>query len=191
MSSLILNAGIQRTISFTTPSYTELATKTTTELTTNYTSPLLTISAFLPHLIALGPSFTAASIILVTSGLALVPLPRCGNYCATKAALHHLGKSLRYQLAHDDKTKHIRVLDIMPPAVQTELHALQPELVAIGQADIGVPLADFIDETWEALDRWDPNENEIMVKQVSERFGHLEDGHKVAFDKFMESMKTM
>lgn len=83
------------------------------------------------------------------------------------------------------------MLDILPPAVQTELHALQPELVAIGQADIGVPLADFIDETWEALDRWDPNENEIMVKQLKDRFGHLEDGHNVAFEKFMETMKAM
>lgn len=129
--------------------------------------------------------------MIVTSALALIPLPRCGNYCATKAALHHLGKSLRYQLENDPKTKHIRVLDILPPAVQTELHALQPELVAIGQADIGVPLVDFIDETWEALDRWDPDENEIMVKQVKERFGHLEDGHKVAFEKFMDTMKAL
>lgn len=75
--------------------------------------------------------------------------------------------------------------------MQTELHALQPELVAKGQADIGMPLADFIDETWETLDRWDPDEDEIMVKQVKDRYGHLEDGHKVAFGHLMEAMNAL
>lgn len=152
---------------------------------------MLTISAFLPHLVSLGQRGAPAAILVVTSGLALVPLPRCPNYCATKAALHHLAKSLRYQLQNDPKTSHVRVVEILPPAVQTELHALQPELVALGQANIGMPLADFIDETWEALDRWDPDENELMVKDLKKRFGHLEDGHKVAFEHFMETVKAL
>ncbi|KAJ4396107.1 hypothetical protein N0V93_000324 [Gnomoniopsis smithogilvyi] len=186
LSSIILNAGIQRTLDFANPSYPDISSKVTSELTTNYTSPLLTITAFLPHLTALS---SPASIILVTSGLAIVPLPRCANYCATKAALHSLAWSLRAQLgpAHP----HLRVVEIMPPAVQTELHALQPELVAVGQADIGMPLGAFIDETWEALARWDAEEDEIMVKEVKGNWGHVEDARRVAFGQLQERMKAM
>jgi len=77
--------------------------------------------------------------------------------------------------------------DILPPAVQTELHELQPELVAAGQGQIGMPLKAFIDETWAALDRWDENEDEIMVKEVSQRWGHIDDEKKTAF-KQLEAM---
>lgn len=81
--------------------------------------------------------------------------------------------------------------DIIPPAVQTELHELQPELVAAGQAQIGMPLKAFIDETWAALDRWDENEDEIMVKEVAQRWGHIDDGKKEAFKQLQAMMKAM
>lgn len=114
LSSIILNAGIQRTLDFTNPSYDDLSSKITSEVDTNYTSPLLTITAFLPHLISLGASSssssTAASVILVTSGLALVPLARCANYCSTKSALHHFGLSLRSQMQSSPATQHVRVI---------------------------------------------------------------------------------
>ncbi|KAK2615300.1 hypothetical protein N8I77_002065 [Diaporthe amygdali] len=200
LSCIILNAGIQRTLDFTNPSYEELSSKITSEIDTNYTSPLLTITAFLPHLISLGTSSpssssssspAAASVILVTSGLALVPIARCANYCSTKSALHHFGLSLRSQMQSSPATRHVRVIDILPPAVQTELHELQPELVAAGQAQIGMPLKAFIDETWAALDRWDENENEIMVNEVKQRFGHIDDEKKAAFKRLEALMKGM
>lgn len=98
---------------------------------------------------------------------------------------------MRYQLTQaGEPTSHIRVIDIIPPAVQTELHQLQPELVAAGNAHIGMPLNHFINEVWEALERWDPAEHEIMVKEVKERFGHVEDGQKAAFTEFMKFIKA-
>lgn len=118
-----------------------------------------------------------------------MPLPRCANYCATKAALHSLAWSLRAQLA--PAHPHVRVVEIMPPAVQTELHALQPELVAAGQADIGIPLKAFLDETWAAMERWDPDENELMVSQVKGQLGHVEDARRVAFIQLQERVKSM
>ncbi|KAK7721890.1 hypothetical protein SLS64_000934 [Diaporthe eres] len=190
LSSIILNAGIQRTLDFTNPSYDELSSKITSEVDTNYTSPLLTITAFLPHLISLGASSTAASVILVTSGLALVPIARCANYCSTKSALHHFGLSLRSQMQSSPATRHVRVIDILPPAVQTELHELQPELVAAGQGQIGMPLKAFIDETWAALDRWDENEDEIMVKEVKQRWGHIDNEKKAAFKQLDAMMRS-
>ena len=76
---------------------------------TNYLSPLTTITAFLPHLTSLGPDNPAA-IVLVTSGLAVVPMPRCPNYCASKAALHSLAWSLRAQLSAPDSPSTHRTL---------------------------------------------------------------------------------
>lgn len=85
----------------------------------------------------------------------------------------------------------MRVVEILPPAVQTELHELQPELVAAGQANIGMPLTAFIDETWEALERWDAGEDEIMVKEVKGNWGSVEDARRVAFGQLQERMKAM
>ena len=74
--------------------------------------------------------------------------------------------------------------------MQTELHELQPELVAAGQGQIGMPLKAFIDETWTALDRWDDNEDEIMVKEVSQRWGHIDDEKKAAFKQLEAMMRA-
>lgn len=53
----------------------------------------------------------------MSSGLGLVPMLRCPNYCATKAALHHLVLVLREQL----KESKIKIVEIFPPAVQSML----------------------------------------------------------------------
>ncbi|POS70854.1 short chain dehydrogenase [Diaporthe helianthi] len=79
----------------------------------------------------------------------------------------------------------------MPTAVQTELHELQPELVAVGQDQIGMSLKAFIDETWATLDRWDENENEIMVKELSKNWGHVDDEKKKAFKQLEATLKGM
>lgn len=73
--------------------------------------------------------------------------------------------------------------------MQTELHELQPELVAAGQGQIGMPLKAFIDETWAALDRWDETEDEIMVDEVRQRWGRIDDEKKAAF-KQLEAMMS-
>ena len=67
----------------------------TTETTTNYLSPTHTALLFLPHLRALSARGTPTAVILVSSGLALVPIPRVPNYGATKAAIQdYLQKSI-------------------------------------------------------------------------------------------------
>ncbi len=58
-----------------------------------------------------------SALIYTSSGLGLVPLPRCPNYSASKAALHHFLICLRLHL----KETSVRVMEIFPPAVQTEL----------------------------------------------------------------------
>ncbi|KAI1801289.1 NAD(P)-binding protein [Daldinia bambusicola] len=180
IDAVVLNSGIQRTLDFTKPTEIDLP-RTMQELGTNYTSYLYLITHLLPHLQSRAPK--PAALIAVTSGLAQVPLPRCGNYCATKAALHSLLWSIRAQLSHDDASKHIRVVEILPPAVKTELHSQQAELVAIGQGDIGIPLEQFTDEAWEGLVRGD---EEIPVGDIKGRFEAIEGPRRGPFKKIVE-----
>ena len=184
LDSIILNAGFQRTIDFTNPKSVSVDLAKA-ELQTNYLSPLATVAAFLPHLTSVsGP----ASIYLVSSGLSIAPIARCPNYCASKAALHSLAWTLRDQLSSKQETKHIRVVEIMPPAVQTELHTQQPDLVAAGDAKFGVPLEAFADETW-GLMRGDEELEEIMIAQMKENFGSVEDEKRKIFNDMSMRMK--
>jgi short-subunit dehydrogenase involved in D-alanine esterification of teichoic acids len=155
LDCLFLNAGFQWGFDFTSPSSADLKTATD-EMTTNYLSPLHTITHFLPHLISLSPRPTC--IALVSSGLAMVPLPRCPNYCASKAALHSLAWSLRFQMQGKPETEHVRVVEVLPPAVETELHPRQ------GLGQIGVPLDEYADDCWKALREGE--EDEVLVHQV-------------------------
>lgn len=184
LDSIILNAGFQRTIDFTNPTSVSIESAKS-ELQTNYLSPLATVAAFLPHLTAVsGP----ASIYLVTSGLSIVPISRCPNYCASKAALHSFAWTLREQLSSKQETKHIRVVEIVPPAVQTELHTQQPDLVAAGDANFGVPLKQYADETWDLM-RGEDDLDEIMIAQMKERFGSVEDQKRQVFHAMNMMMK--
>jgi uncharacterized oxidoreductase len=59
------------------------------------------------------------TVINVSSGLAFVPLPPAPIYCATKAAIHSYTQSLRFQLEETG----VEVIELMPPAVKTDLTA--------------------------------------------------------------------
>ena len=47
-----------------------------------------------------------------------MPLARNPVYCATKAAVRSFTQTLRYQL----RKTNVRVVELQPPAVQTDLH---------------------------------------------------------------------
>ena len=59
------------------------------------------------------------TVINVSSALAFVPLPAAPIYSATKAAIHSYTQSLRFQLEETG----IEVIELMPPAVKTDLTA--------------------------------------------------------------------
>ena len=71
-----------------------------------------------------------------TSELALVPLPRCPNYCATKVALHQLILAIRRQLQGSS----VNVVELLPPAVQTELHDAKHQPGIENGRDIGITI---------------------------------------------------
>jgi uncharacterized oxidoreductase len=121
-------------------------------INTNLTAPLRLTSALMPHFL----QQPGATILTVSSGLAFVPLAMAPTYNATKAAIHSWTQSLRFQL-RDTK---IKVLEIIPPYVQTELGG--PTQANDSRA---MPLADFIAETMQILAN-PPASGEICVQRV-------------------------
>jgi len=110
LNVLVNNAGIQRRIRVADQ---EPWDATREELATNLGAPIHLTRLLLPHLM----SKPDAAIINITSGLAFAPLARTPVYSATKAALHSFTLSLRHQL----KDTPVKVIEIAPPAVDTDL----------------------------------------------------------------------
>lgn len=145
---LVLNSGIQRAFDFSNPSSIDLSALDK-ETTTNYTSHVHLTTAFLTHFV---PRQQQVSFIYVSATLALVPgLLRTLNYNASKAALHTFLLGLRMQLTRAGQT-HIKIVEVFPPAVQTEIHDTvhQPDLVDGDQ--IGMPLEAYIEEMAKGLE---------------------------------------
>jgi len=178
LDCVFLNSGIQRGLDFSKPETVDMSS-ISTEFTTNYLSYLALTKAFLPFLLA---KETESALIYTTSGLALVPLLRCPNYCASKAALHHLILCLRVQL---DKSK-VKVIEIFPPAVQTELHdeTHQPDIK--NGRSIGMPLKDFTDEAYKGLS---DGLEQIPVGDMSKK--PFQSFEKERQELFAESVKRM
>jgi uncharacterized oxidoreductase len=88
------------------------------EMNINVGGVLRTMSAFVGILTA-----NKGTVINVSSGLAFVPLPPAPIYSATKAAIHSYTQSLRFQLEETG----VEVIELMPPAVKTDLTAALSE----------------------------------------------------------------
>lgn len=111
LNVLVNNAGVQHLFNFRNePS--ELI-KADEEIATNFSAPIHLTTMLLPLL----ESQDEAAILNISSGLGFTPLAQMPVYCATKAALHSLTMSLRYQL----RETRVRVFEIIPPLVQSEL----------------------------------------------------------------------
>jgi uncharacterized oxidoreductase len=80
---------------------------------TNFVAPLILTRLFLPMLLRQNES----AIVNIGSALAFVPRPIAPLYCATKAALHSVTKSLRVQLAGTS----IKIFEVLPPTVDTQM----------------------------------------------------------------------
>ena len=126
---LVNNAGIMRFEDITEER--ELGDAEAT-IATNLLGPIRLIDGLIEHLKAQ----KNAAIINVTSGLAFVPMPRTATYSATKAAMHSYTVSLRAKLEGK-----VEVIELAPPAVQTELTPGQSTREGY------MPLDEFIEET--------------------------------------------
>jgi uncharacterized oxidoreductase len=158
LNVLLNNAGIQNRM----PPLTEKQdwSKHELEISTNLEAPMHLAMLFIPHL----QRQKNPHIINVTSGLAFVPISFLPTYCATKAALHSFTLTLRHQL----KSTPIQVVEIAPPAVNTDL----------GGKDLhthGVNLDEFADHCMKHLAQGEPEfgfetseTRRLAVKQATE-----------------------
>lgn len=150
LNVLINNAGIMRSENLRNPPLEP--TDAEAMITTNLLGTIRLTSALLP-LLSRQPRST---IIMVSSGLAFLPLAMTPTYCATKAAIHSYTLSLRWQL----KETSTQVIELIPPYVQT--HLMGPGQAADPRA---MPLADFLAETMQIL-KTQPDVAEVCVERV-------------------------
>jgi uncharacterized oxidoreductase len=117
---LVNNAGIQHWMDISDEDFYQ---KAIVEIETNILAPV-----HLANLFAQLDSLQ--TIINVTSGLSFVPLTKVPVYSATKAFFHSFTQSLRHLL----KSKNIEVIEMIPPALNTDLggiglHEGQPAVI--------------------------------------------------------------
>jgi uncharacterized oxidoreductase len=143
---LVNNAGVQRRVP---AAQMEPWHETAAEIAINLEAPIHLCKLLAPHL----RTRPYAAIVNVTSGLAFAPLALAPVYSATKAALRSFTLSLRHDLAATP----VEVVEVIPPAVNTDLGGP-------GLHDFGAPLDDFADAVIERLGR---GESEIA-------YGHAE-----------------
>jgi uncharacterized oxidoreductase len=136
---LVNNAGIQQILDFKEKVPVETISE---EITTNFTSPVHLANLSIKHF----KKQKESAIINITSGLAYIPLAIMPVYCATKSALHTFSVSLRHQLRNTS----IKVFEIIPPIVDTELDKGSRE--KRGQKDRGIPPEKVAKETLKALE---------------------------------------
>lgn len=145
------NAGIQKEIDFLTGAsglYEEES-----EIEINLAASIHLSALFIPHFLQ---QKKECAIVNITSGLAFIPLKIVPVYCATKAGLHSFSISLRSQLS---KTN-VRVFEIAPPIVKTELHR---EAQAHKQSERGISAPAVAEATFKALKN---NQYEAIVGEA-------------------------
>jgi uncharacterized oxidoreductase len=127
---LVNNAGIQQWMSISDSNFFQRAKE---EIAINIDAPVHLTSLFL-KLKSLN------TIINITSALSFVPLIKVPVYSASKSFLHSFTLSLRQLL----KSGNIEVIEIIPPAVNTDLGGK-------GIHDNAPPVSDFIEAVFEQL----------------------------------------
>jgi uncharacterized oxidoreductase len=145
LNVLINNAGVMH-IDNVAASVDEQMMRST--ITTNLMGPIVLTGALIEHL----KRQPAATVINVSSVLGFVPIASTAVYSATKAAMHSYSMSLRWQL----RDTSVRVLELAPPWVQTDLLNSKEEPRAM-------PLADFISETIAVLGT---DTDEVLVERA-------------------------
>lgn len=152
LNVLVNNAGIQHWMSISDDDFFSRAQQ---EVAINIEGPI-----HLSKLFAQLP--TLRTIMNVTSGLSFVPLVKVPVYCATKAFMHSFTLSLRQML----KASHIEVIEIIPPALNTDLGGK-------GLHDFAPPVSDFIAAVHDQL-KQGKSELTFGFSDVMAKAGHSE-----------------
>jgi uncharacterized oxidoreductase len=127
---LVNNAGIQQWMSISDSNFFQRAKE---EITINIEAPVHLTSLFIKLK-------SLDTIINITSALSFVPLIKVPVYSASKSFLHSFTLALRQLL----KSGNIEVIELIPPAVNTDLGGK-------GIHDNAPPVSDFIEAVFEQL----------------------------------------
>ncbi|KAJ5594620.1 uncharacterized protein N7459_000828 [Penicillium hispanicum] len=176
---LFLNAGTQSIFDLSEPAGFDLA-KFIQEVTLNFNSMVALAHAFLPHLIK---QETPTSIIFTGSNIAIVPAATLAAYCSSKAALNVFTLCLRDNL----RDTNVKVIEVSPPPVQTELHDYMGE--EKGRA-LGMPVDQFTNEAHKGLLE---GKDQIVVGAVGnpEIFHEIVDKRRQAFTNLASFMRSL
>ncbi len=152
LNVLVNNAGIQQWMTVADDDFYE---KAKAEIATNIEAPI--------HLTSLFLKLESLQIIInVTSGLSFLPFTKAPVYSATKAFFHSFTQSLRHTL----KSRSIEVVEIIPPAINTDLGGK-------GLHDYAPPVSDFVASVFEQLaegrDEITFGQSEIMANGTNEQ----------------------
>lgn len=170
LNMIVNNAGIQQRVNLLNEkkewSYYQ------NEIAINVEAPIHLSMLLIPHFL----KQKQATILNVTSGLAIQPGVWVPIYSATKAAMHSFTVTLRQQLENTN----VEVIEVLPPAVNTDLGGA-------GLHTFGAPLNDFINAIFEGL----KNEQlEIGYGGTEKRLfaskEELEQGMKNAWENFLK-----
>ena len=130
LNVLVNNAGIQQWMA---PTDDDFFRRAKDEVAINIEAPI--------HLASLFVQLSGlTTVINVTSGLSFVPLTKVPVYSATKAFLHSFTLSLRKLL----KPRNIEVIEMIPPALNTDLGGK-------GLHDSAPPVSEFIQAVFDQL----------------------------------------
>ena len=108
----------------------------------------------------------------VTSGLAFAPLAKTPVYSATKAFFHSFTISLRHLLT----TKNIEVIEIIPPALNTDLGGK-------GIHDFAPPVGGFIDAVFKQIEEGKNELTYSFTEQLSKAGSEILTGAFININK--------
>ncbi len=163
LNVLVNNAGIQQRLNLRNKHAWSVMRE---EIEINLSAPVHLSTLFIPHL----QEQAHPAIVNVTSGLSFAPLANVPVYSATKAALHSFTLSLRHQL----EAAAISVVEIIPPAVDTDLGGK-------GLHTHGAPLDEFADSIMEQL----------RNGSIEPAYGFAAESSKAAREQFDAVFKRM
>lgn len=110
LDGFINNAGMMKTITLASVKAQELMQR---EIELNLHAPIAFCLALLPALL----KRPEAALVNVTTGLVYAPKTSTPGYSASKNGLHAFTQSLRHQMVGTS----VRVLDVLPPLVDTDM----------------------------------------------------------------------
>ncbi|MCJ1295966.1 hypothetical protein MMC34_007531 [Xylographa carneopallida] len=180
LDCVFLNAGVQGIYDFSKPDRVDLAAFHR-EVNVNFTSFVNISTGFLPFLQS---KKTPASIVYTGSNLAIVPAWNMPAYSASKAALNAFTLCLREQLA--DAGSNVRVLEISPPPVQTELH----DYMGLDRGrSLGMPLDKFCDEAYNGLAG---GKDQVVIGSIGpqDKFMDIVDKRRSTFEFLANIMRS-